>query len=102
MVAAGFGPARHHAPGLQPGPFDHSGKLPSAIELDTERGHPARALRLSHGSLAFVYLLNWITGLVAGLGIAPWRAEWCMEKDPACRALTPAKKRNPSRIRRGR
>ena len=31
------------------------------IESDTERGHPARALRLSHGSLAFVYLLNWIT-----------------------------------------
>lgn len=39
------------------------------------------------------------TGIVAGHRIAPWRAEWCMEKDPACRALAPAKKRNPSRIR---
>ena len=35
------------------------------------------------------------TGLVAGHGIAPWRAEWCMEKDPALRALAPAKNTKP-------
>ena len=41
------------------------------------------------------------TGLVAGHGIAPWRAEWCMEKDPAPRALAPAKNTKPQQNLRG-